>query len=278
VIALDIDGRLRHVNNAAESFLGSSNEMLCERMTSDVITIADVDTQQLVDSHCVFFQQNDDNYYLVSGGRLAPKLMQPRMMLISTIPIKTLNPKRQIVGVGLVFQKARITSDRYRFSERLQDVVESVSPLQQHALLYLKLEACDRVRRDRAYKNGHEIDDAVMDEVIKLIQPLINPADTFAQLEQSGIGLLLLDCPRWRALRVARALRSSMQFLSIPARESMGLNIHIGCVAINGNHNDHLERFAAAQQACEQSVSVGPSRIVLEPATIGMSDVRVGIA
>jgi diguanylate cyclase (GGDEF)-like protein/PAS domain S-box-containing protein len=123
--------------------------------------------------------------------------------------------------------------NRWEFEQRLEQALTSgKTHNQQHSLCFLDLDQF-KIVNDTC---GHAAGDELLRQVTTLLQKQVRATDTLARLGGDEFGLLLNKCPLIQSLRIANALRQSLQeFRFVWQDKTFTIGVSIGLVAIDAD-------------------------------------------
>ena len=274
VITTGVDGRVRYLNDAAESMLGCSLAEMRGLPWSTLITLMDessggaiedpisrsisAGSQIRLSSHAVILREDGERVG-VEG---------------SVAPICDCDAK--VIGAALVFQDVTRTRklvrrisyeathdgltrlvNRKEFERRLQRLLEHESPAQ-HALLYMDMDGFKLVNDT----GGHAAGDAVLREVAAVFRSRVRERDTLARLGGDEFGLILEHCPQSQALGAAYQLRKAIEDHEFRWDGRVyRVGVSIGFVPISGSNWKLDDLLAAADSACYEAKRIGRDHI-----------------
>ncbi len=271
VILLDPEGMVEFVNLAAENLTGYQSRWAVGRPLSAIY--------QVFDEAGSLDQPFDIVQVLSDTGR--PLVLQHREGL--SIPIQqTLSRLRDqsgnLEGMVLVFkdtsQSRKMAAqlswqsshdpvtrlyNRAEFDRHLSQLLDQAgSNGDCHCLLYLDV---DRfiVVNDNC---GHAAGDELLRQLAGLMKRSIRSSDMLARLGGDEFGILLSQCTRESAERIAESIRSSVQeFCFNWGEKSFPQSVSIGMVPINKQNESVRQVLSYADMACITAKEEGRNKI-----------------
>ncbi len=151
--------------------------------------------------------------------------------------------------------------NRWEFEQHLEQTLYSAKTHnQQHSLCFLDLDQF-KIVNDTC---GHAAGDELLRQVTALLQKQVRATDTLARLGGDEFGLLLNQCPLSQSLRIANALRQSLQEFRFSWQDkTFTIGVSIGLVSINADSLDLSNVLSAADMACYAAKNAGRNRVHL---------------
>lgn len=151
--------------------------------------------------------------------------------------------------------------NRWEFEQRLeQALITAKTHNQQHSLCFLDLDQF-KIVNDTC---GHAAGDELLRQVTALLQNQVRATDTLARLGGDEFGLLLNCCSLIQSMRIANALRQSLQEFRFSWQDkTFTIGVSIGLVVINADTLDLSNILSAADMACYAAKNAGRNRIHL---------------
>ncbi|MBD2120500.1 EAL domain-containing protein [Trichocoleus sp. FACHB-262] len=152
-------------------------------------------------------------------------------------------------------------ANRREFERCLEQAITSVSTQgQQHYLCYLDLDQF-KIINDTC---GHRAGDELLRQIAATLQAQVRSTDILARLGGDEFGLLLYNCQLDQALKIANALRWSLQeFRFLWQGQTFSLGVSIGLTMIDQKEADLNSVLSAADAACYAAKSRGRNRVHL---------------
>ncbi len=149
--------------------------------------------------------------------------------------------------------------NRWEFEQRLQQALSSTrTHNQEHSLCFLDLDQF-KIVNDTC---GHAAGDELLRQVTALLQKQVRATDTLARLGGDEFGLLLNQCSLIQSLRIANALRQSLQeFRFVWQDKPFSVGVSIGLVAIDASTLNLDSVLSAADVACYAAKNAGRNRV-----------------
>jgi diguanylate cyclase (GGDEF)-like protein/PAS domain S-box-containing protein len=127
-----------------------------------------------------------------------------------------------------------------------------------HSLLYLDLDQF-KIVNDTC---GHTAGDALLKQLVTVIQSRVRGGDTFARLGGDEFGILLKNCPPERTAMVAEAFLSTVRsFRFVWEDKTFEVGVSIGAVPINANSESVAAVLSEADLACYAAKEEGRNRV-----------------
>lgn len=151
--------------------------------------------------------------------------------------------------------------NRWEFEQRLEQALTSAKTHnQQHSLCFLDLDQF-KIVNDTC---GHAAGDELLRQVTALLQKQVRATDTLARLGGDEFGLLLNKCPLIQSMRIANALRQSLQEFRFGWQDkTFTIGVSIGLVAIDADALNLSSVLSAADAACYAAKNAGRNRVHL---------------
>lgn len=157
-------------------------------------------------------------------------------------------------------------ANRREFNDRLAKTLHSAQKRStQHVLCYLDLDHF-KIVNDTA---GHQADDELLKQVVKLMQHEIRSRDTLARLGGDEFGLLLENCPLEKALSIGHTLIDTVRdYYFTWEQRTFRIGVSIGIVPIPTSGIEVAELMRRADAACYTAKNRGRNRLhVYQPDT-----------
>lgn len=111
---------------------------------------------------------------------------------------------------------------------------------------------------------GHGAGDQLLGQISRLIQNKIRADDTIARLGGDEFGIILKNCPPPRALRIAEAVRGTVEaFQFLWDGQIFRIGVSIGVVPIDVHRGDMEEWMKVADAACYAAKEAGRNQVHL---------------
>ncbi|HEX9301205.1 MAG TPA: diguanylate cyclase [Casimicrobiaceae bacterium] len=152
-------------------------------------------------------------------------------------------------------------ANRREFEHRLGLALASAAQLdRRHAVLYLDLDRFKEVN-DTC---GHAAGDDLLREISTLLQRKLREGDTLARLGGDEFGVLLENCARDNAVRIAEGLRDAVADVQFSWQgRAFRLGISVGLVPIADGDHGVAEIVSAADASCYKAKASGRDRVYI---------------
>jgi diguanylate cyclase (GGDEF)-like protein len=149
--------------------------------------------------------------------------------------------------------------NRAEFESRVERALLSAKQYDRiHALIFMDLDQF-KIVNDSC---GHAAGDELLRQISKVLHQHMRDRDTLARIGGDEFGVLLENCPIDMAIRLAEALKHSVQEFRFPWEDRVfKLGISIGLVQMDKNSVDVGHLLSAADAACYQAKDGGRNRI-----------------
>ena len=150
--------------------------------------------------------------------------------------------------------------NRREFEQRLNRALSAAREHEgiTHALLYLDLDQF-KIINDTC---GHVAGDELLRQLAILFRSHVREGDTLARLGGDEFGILLEDCPRERALRVAEEIRFAISGFRFAWKDKpFGIGVSIGLVLFGAEYASMDEALSKADMACYAAKDRGRNRV-----------------
>jgi diguanylate cyclase (GGDEF)-like protein/PAS domain S-box-containing protein len=279
VITTDSEGRIDYLNPVAESLTGWENREAQGQLIGDVLTVVDEVTREGGESPVARCLREGQVMGLAEHTVLINRRGQEIAIQDSAAPIR--DRAGNLIGAVMVFHdisKERrlhralhyqashdaLTGliNRREFENRLTVAVEDTRQNSQarHVLLYLDLDQFKLVN-DTC---GHPAGDLLLKQITGVIQSRVRGGDTLARLGGDEFGILLQDCSRDQALRIAENLRQGIRDYRFTWQDGvLAVGASIGIVEITNEIPTVANVMSAADVACYAAKDSGRNRVQL---------------
>lgn len=148
--------------------------------------------------------------------------------------------------------------NRAEFERRLENaVIAAKRDGVLHCLFYLDLDQFKLVNDSC----GHIAGDELLRRITRRLQSSIRDSDTLARLGGDEFGVLLKNCPREQAEKIAQELLKNIQdYIFIWSDSSFKIGVSIGLVQIDGEISP-TELLSIADMACYAAKDLGRNRV-----------------
>lgn len=273
VITTDIQGNVTYLNPIAEELTGWSLKEAMGKPSSQIFFVKSVIPQPVLENPVA-----RGLHGVVSPPRqsfLVNRYRQEIAIQNSAAPIRTRGSK--IEGVIIVFHDV---SKEYQLREQLshQATHDALTGLynrkefeyqlglllnnaktegKSHSLLYLDLDQFKIVNSTC----GHIAGDALLKQLVTIIQGRVRRGDTFARLGGDEFGILLKNCPIERTFAVAEAFLSTVRsFRFAWGEKTFEVGVSIGAIPIHPQSESVAALLGQADIACYAAKEAGRNR------------------
>jgi diguanylate cyclase (GGDEF)-like protein/PAS domain S-box-containing protein len=279
VITTDSEGRIDYMNPVAESLTGWENREAQGQLIGNVFTVVDETTREGGENPVARCLREGQVLGLAEHTVQINRRGQEIAIQDSAAPIR--DRAGNLIGAVMVFHdvsKERrlhralhyqashdaLTGliNRREFENRLTVAVEDARHNLQarHVLLYLDLDQFKLVN-DTC---GHPAGDLLLKQITGVIQSRVRGGDTLARLGGDEFGILLQDCGRDQALRIAENLRQGIRDYRFTWQGGvLTVGASIGIVEITHEIPTVANVMSAADVACYAAKDSGRNRVQL---------------
>ena len=279
VITTDSEGRIDYMNPVAESLTGWENREAQAQLIGDVLTVVDEVTREGSENPVARCLREGQVLGLAEHTVMVNRRGQEIAIQDSAAPIR--DRAGNLIGAVMVFHdvsKERrlhralhyqashdaLTGliNRREFENRLTVAVEDArqNARARHVLLYLDLDQFKLVN-DTC---GHPAGDLLLKQITGVIQSRVRGGDTLARLGGDEFGILLQDCARDQALRIAENLRQAIRDFRFTWQGGvLAVGASIGIVEITNEIPTVANVMSAADVACYSAKDSGRNRVQL---------------
>jgi len=274
VMTTDAQGHLTYLNPVAEELTGWCLPEAIGKPTTQVFRVKSMNPQATLENPVA-----RGLHGVVSSPRqsfLVNRHWQEIAIENSAAPIR--NRKGEIQGVIIVFHDM---SKEYQLREQLshQATHDALTGLhnrrefeyqlsallnnaktegKSHSLLYLDLDQF-KIVNDTC---GHMAGDALLKQLVTVIQARVRRGDTFARLGGDEFGILLKNCPLEQTAMVAESFLNTVRnFRFIWADKTFEIGVSIGAVPITAQSESVAALLSQADIACYAAKEGGRNRI-----------------
>jgi diguanylate cyclase (GGDEF)-like protein/PAS domain S-box-containing protein len=274
VITTNDRGRITYLNPIAEELTGWSSLAVIGKPTAEVFLIKSTAPNGALENPVIHGLRG-----IVSLPRQSFLINRDRQEIPienSAAPIR--NRDGQIEGVIIVFHDV---SKEYQLREQLShqathDALTGLSNRREfeyqlsnllnnaktegkcHSLLYLDLDQF-KIVNDTC---GHIAGDALLKQLVTVIQSRVRGSDTFARLGGDEFGILLKNCPLERTALVAEAYLNTVRgFRFIWDNKTFEVGVSIGAIPITAQSESVATLLSQADIACYAAKEEGRNRV-----------------
>ncbi len=291
VITTDTDGRVTYLNPVAETLAGRSSDDAKGLPLQEVFQIIDAETSEVAPNPVEKVLLDKKTVRLNSHALLIRRQGRTFPVEDSAAPLRDQNGA--IIGVVLVFRdvsqarkmalemRHQATHDaltglvnRHEFERRLKQALRGEKQGgEEHTLLYLDLDQF-KIVNDTC---GHLAGDELLKQLTGLLRTKLRKDDTLARLGGDEFGVLLENCPRGAALRVAELLRQTVEEFRFAWKERFfSLGVSIGLVTFSSGEQTFSDVLRMADTACFLAKDSGRNRVRLYTAEDEVLERRKG--
>lgn len=276
VISVDVQQHITYMNPVAEELTGWTNDDVKGMTLDQVFNLVDEnnrENQQPYIQECMEKSQarsipgspvllNRYEAEIPVEASIAP-LRDENMLNIGTVLVfRNVTHSRHMAN-RIAWQASHdaLTGliNRFEFDQRLEDAYNSAqSNDEEHALLYLDLDQF-KVINDTC---GHIAGDELLRRLAPELRKHIRSNDVLARLGGDEFGVLLINCPREKAINIANGLRETVQDFRFPWKEhTFSIGISIGLSFIDNTCNGADRVLSQADAACYAAKDRGRNRV-----------------
>jgi len=280
IIVTDAEGRIEHMNSAAQSLTGVNDESALGKTLEEIVGLVDETDRRLLNDPV---RQALTTGTRVNLSRRALLLSRAsgaeRSIELSASPIRS-SDTNEVTGTvvllhdvtelrGIARQMSyQATHDaltglvnRRELERRLAEAIDSGRRGDgQHVLCYLDLDRF-KVVNDTS---GHLAGDAMLREVAKILRDAVRDSDTVGRLGGDEFGMLLIGCPLEKARQIADDVcRAVGDYRFVWKDRIFNIGVSIGIVEISRESGSIEELVAAADSACYVAKKQGSGHVAV---------------
>jgi diguanylate cyclase (GGDEF)-like protein/PAS domain S-box-containing protein len=275
VITTDNGAKITYLNPVAETLSGWSNTEASGLLLPEVFNILTEATREHAEDPVTNCLKSGEVTRLAGDTLLVRR--DGKELSIDDTAAPIFNAAQEMVGAVLIFRdvsdKRRLVEElshqamqdaltglknRRGFERYLNQVLDSPEAHQRSALLYLDLDQF-KVVNDTG---GHAAGDALLRQLGALMQAQIRSGDTLARLGGDEFGILLQNCPREQARRVANQLRETIENFRFGWESKFfTIGVSVGVVPIPQAGGSLSNLLVAADVACYAAKESGGNRV-----------------
>ncbi len=291
VITTDAGGTICFVNPVAEKLTGWSSNEACGRPVQQVLRLtrdgsARVQADPVNDAlrqQCIVNLGEETVLIRRDGTHLAVQ--------DSCAPV--LDDKQKVLGTVLVFRdvtRSRVHArkvqhlathdaltglvNRIEFERRLERVLQTMKPDEEHVLFYLDLDHF-KIINDTC---GHLAGDELLRQVAAILKMHVRHRDTLARLGGDEFAVLLEHCANDQARRVADAISNALSRHQFVWREtSFHIGVSIGVLPLAHQESTASQVLGLAGRACYSAKQNAAKRICFHNADAGAPSLQKGL-
>ncbi|NNC77971.1 MAG: EAL domain-containing protein [Woeseiaceae bacterium] len=279
VITTDAEGNVDYINPVATELTGWDMRSARGKPVSDIMTIVNEHTRATVDNPVMRCLKDGRVITLAENSVLITRKSDEVPIQDSAAPIR--DRIGNIIGSVMVFHDTSKESRLFRQlsyqashdaltglinrREFENHLIESFDALradteQTHAVLYLDLDQF-KVVNDTF---GHTAGDELLRQLTETVQAQIRSTDIFARLGGDEFGILLSRCDEARAMKVAEAIRSSIEGYRFEWQDSFTtIRASIGVVIVTSEEDSAASLLSSADVACYSAKDMGRNQVHL---------------
>lgn len=275
VITTDDEGKVIYFNPVAEQLTGWKLEEVQGLTLRWAFNVVDASTHKQID-HPAFdgsvegatvnvyesvLLVNNDGHEIDIESSVSPIRNQAGESIGSVLVFRDVTLARELAK-QLAWQAAhdQLTSliNRRQFDVLLSRLIDGTKSEDQHALLYMDLDQF-KVVNDTA---GHAAGDEMLRQLADKLRAHMHGSDTLARLGGDEFGVLLENRSLDEALKVANALRKTVQdFRFTFEGRSFGVGVSIGLAPITADSGSPANLMSCADAACYAAKDKGRNRV-----------------
>jgi|GEM_PF-906498 len=278
VITTDAFGIVRYVNPVAERLTGWRTVEAQGKPLTEIFRIVNCFTREPIVNPVKLVLQENRIYELAEDTLLTAKDGTEYAIEDSAAPIQ--NHQGELIGAVVVFRdvtKARSLAhelswqathdpltglyNRRKFEQQVDLAIkDSQDNKTSHALCFLDLDRFKTVN-DTC---GHSAGDELLRQITSLLKQRIRDVDIFARLGGDEFGILLSQCPIYKAQQIANQLRQlTYDFCFVWSDKVFNIGVSIGLVAIDPTTISLASLLNRADAACYAAKEKGRNCIHL---------------
>jgi len=277
VITTDEHGLVEYLNPIAEQRLAVSSDSVVGKLIDDILSLICDDSGTRIDNPVLQCLREGRTVEGKSGTILSSGSGEEFAIQFSAAPIRSRDG--HVIGSVMVFHDVSQERSLYQrmsyqaahdaltglvnrreLENRLTEAIQSVWQDEQleHCLLYIDLDQF-KVVNDTC---GHTAGDELLKRVTKLLKEQIRSTDCLARLGGDEFCLLLMDCQRQRAEKIAEKIRATINdFRFIWQDRTFSVSASIGLVRIDARSESISSILSAADVACYAAKDAGRNRL-----------------
>ncbi|MDJ0793336.1 MAG: EAL domain-containing protein [Woeseiaceae bacterium] len=278
VITTDADGLVDYINPVAQDLTGWDMRSARGMPVTDLMMIVNEHTRASCENPVVRCLKEGRTITLPENSVLITKDGDEVPIQDSAAPIR--DRIGNIIGSVMVFHDVSKETRLFRqlsyqashdtltglinrreFENRLVTALDKIksNTEETHALLYVDLDQF-KVVNDTF---GHTAGDALLGQLSELIHANIRSTDVLARLGGDEFGILLERCDKERAIKVAEAIRGSIEGYRFEWQDSFTtVRCSIGVVLVTNEHADDVAGLmSSADVACYSAKDMGRNQV-----------------
>jgi diguanylate cyclase (GGDEF)-like protein/PAS domain S-box-containing protein len=277
VITTDADGNVDYINPVAQDLVGWDMRSARGKPVSELMMIVNEHTRATCENPVVRCLKEGRTITLPENSVLITRNGDEVPIQDSVAPIR--DRIGNIIGSVMIFHDVSKESRLFRqlsyqashdtltglinrreFENRLAAALDTIrsNAEETHALLYVDLDQF-KVVNDTF---GHTAGDALLRQLAEQIQTQIRSSDLFARLGGDEFGILLERCSQDRAIKVAEAIRGSIEGFRFEWQGSFTtVRCSIGVVLVTSENADVAGLMSSADVACYSAKDMGRNQV-----------------
>ena len=272
LIRVNEDGRVAHLNAAAERMLGVSNARARQQRTGDLMPMYDPATDRPVDPLTYEDRPWSSNVAHIHLGerelavefrssRLVSRDGRPAGCLVALKDISEARRLRDAICFQAVHDNLTGLVDRHEFSRQLKQLVEQIhEESERHVLCLLDIDQF-RLVNDTC---GHAAGDDLLVQLSELLSHGVRDEDTLARIGSDQFVFLLRGCSTFHAQRRTRALLDRLSAFRFQwEAKRFRITVSIGLVTIDARTHSAESALRAADGACVSARASGRNRFAV---------------
>jgi diguanylate cyclase (GGDEF)-like protein/PAS domain S-box-containing protein len=275
VISTNCDGVIVYLNPSAETLLGLTQAQVIDQPLNNIFTVIDNDSKLPIDLPSDTPDEFDD-INIINQPVLKRYDNSEIVIDWSFSPIKDQQGNHQ----GLVITFKDITGsyhlnlelehraahdsltgllNRHEFDKRLKNLLSTRNKISaKHTLIYIDLDQF-KVVNDTC---GHEAGDRLLKQLGAIMKPKVRGRDTLARIGGDEFAVLLENCPKKAATKIAESLLHSVQeYRFLWENKFFDVGASLGVAHFSTGHLISNDPLGAADAACYKAKELGRNRI-----------------
>ncbi|PCI70163.1 MAG: GGDEF domain-containing protein [Piscirickettsiaceae bacterium] len=276
VISTDPNGLVTYMNPSAETLLGLSDNACKGKRIEQVFTLIDETTQQATPiarqdgtkehpnpTHHYVLKRHDKTHIYISWGSTTI-IDENNASLGEVITFKDISDTHQLT----LQLKHQTTHDNLtglvnhdEFKKRLNSLLStSYGSNAVHSLIHIDLDQFTTVNQHCGYQAG----DSLLKQISALMKPKVRGRDTLARIGSDKFAVLLENCPKKVALKIAEELLNIIrEFRFLWRDKSFDIGASFGIAYFTSNPlDDGDDPLNMANRACLKAKENGRNQIV----------------
>lgn len=272
LIAVSPERTIRFMNPVAENLIGISEDQINSRPLEDIFQLIDENTElttsiphevleggKSVDFTNVFIR-NKQNAKINVSGSIIPIVGNSvhEGTLITFRDVTDIRQMSEIIEYQASHDSLTGLMNREEFFNQLQVIAKESSPEKRiHSFLYVDLDQF-KVINDVC---GHLAGDELLRQVSHDVETIVTRPHSSGRLGGDEFGILIQDTPLSDGIRLAEAIKDSLDRKFIWQKNSFHITASIGVVPVAGLNSDGYSILAAADDACYLAKEAGGNSV-----------------